>query len=667
MAIPRSLNEMTVAEAVDFLSSMAEADVQVLGEKKEIDWQDPSQTIQHQAVVKETFQVIHRYLNSLYQTSPDRLEEAETQRAVQALMLLSVEAASKLDRYTVLFKDIQGKQRIANLKEFQQLQHFYFNKIVQKISVKLKLPYAEAPSKIIELPVLEAVKMDKDPSLFFLKDQEGRPLYTPEVLKHFYLLAEADELISQTDPAHPLEIIKNARDRDLQYSAKEIVNICQVHLQEFYQNSKTLMHHELPQKLHKAVMALMLAANAKNLRENTQASKSCFNYFCDFHRFLREALDCNAYKQQSLKGTMDLSILLTQQLCQAFFMRMESVQDLNQLIKHFIKEEFAEQPIWDQLQNQDQKLRQNLERYPDGPIIKTFEVLQSQEPAGFDAYTQGFFPKQLYAIGSPSRHTTVLYLPAPLQQSTIQDVKVTTEFEGFLSNLAAHEEKHLLFFLHDVSTKTSHAQVLSLEKISGQYPDALITVALDEGSEFYKQKAMYSNASDAVEFIKHLKEHQFHTASFAPLKDWIDVLIETIHRELFVNKGALTKEERLSFIDIFNYFLILKFINHYQVDTISLTANGIDLDAIASTGFYCFLKIITKQSMQTDLNQLSSLLYASSLITRYRLVHQEYVERMIRTLRYLEDVVVKNPQAALAFESFYHAPLLSELTIEKPS
>ena len=48
--------------------------------------------------------------------------------------------------------------------------------------------------------------------------------------------------------------------------------------------------------INKAVMALMLSANTRNLMQNTMG-KSSVSYFADFHRYLRDGLSSQEYRK----------------------------------------------------------------------------------------------------------------------------------------------------------------------------------------------------------------------------------------------------------------------------------------------------------------------------------------------------------------------------------
>ncbi|HSX11983.1 MAG TPA: hypothetical protein VLF61_00640, partial [Rhabdochlamydiaceae bacterium] len=132
MALGKHQEEFSILEAIDYLSSMSEVDQVEPSKIIKINWLDPSQTGQNQEVVRQTFKVVHRYLEDLYEKNRPQLKEVETQRGIQAIMVLAKEAAQKLDKYTQLFKEVHGPQGVSRLKEYQSLQHFYLSKIMQK-------------------------------------------------------------------------------------------------------------------------------------------------------------------------------------------------------------------------------------------------------------------------------------------------------------------------------------------------------------------------------------------------------------------------------------------------------------------------------------------------------------------------------------------------------
>ena len=98
MALGNTQEELSIFDAVDQLSSMAEIDLEEGGVRPskiiaKVDWRDPRQTAHNEEIVKKCFRVVHHYLQSLYQQNKEQFKEPETQRGIQAIMVLAKEAA----------------------------------------------------------------------------------------------------------------------------------------------------------------------------------------------------------------------------------------------------------------------------------------------------------------------------------------------------------------------------------------------------------------------------------------------------------------------------------------------------------------------------------------------------------------------------------------------
>ena len=67
----------------------------------------------------------------------------------------------------------------------------------------------------------------------------------------------------------PLLQVQFLNDRDYQRAAKQILDMTASSISKFYQSKVLLNDNELAFSLNKTLMALMLAANPKNLIQNT--------------------------------------------------------------------------------------------------------------------------------------------------------------------------------------------------------------------------------------------------------------------------------------------------------------------------------------------------------------------------------------------------------------
>src|ERR1700722_2742431 len=211
MHFPKNKADLTVMEAVDNLSQMVEihltrfeepekpsADGQLSEQLDTFSWHDPQYYVYHRERIKETFHALHRYMKELYEKNKEQLKDEETQRGIQAMMVLVSEAAQKVDRHTDIFKG--EPESVTELREYKELQHFYLNKIVQKFqkAVEFEVPWQEGGGAGFEedkigiqkggLQTLGAIHRDKEYELFSIRKEDGHPFFNRSLLHHIQLI-----------------------------------------------------------------------------------------------------------------------------------------------------------------------------------------------------------------------------------------------------------------------------------------------------------------------------------------------------------------------------------------------------------------------------------------------------------------------------------------------
>jgi hypothetical protein len=372
--------ELSVVEAVDYLSSLAELEKGSVEESAQR-WLDPTRLDNNQETVKQSLRAVHKHLQEIYEKDRKDLKNEETQKKVQAMMALVGEAGQKLDKYTRLFKGTHEKVGVTDLEEYRDLQQFYTKKILKKFQKTLELEEAwqsewgKMDDSLLDihqkgLKDLETVKRDKDYDLFYIRKEDGKPFFNPNLVRHIRLVGDLDELLVEVEGEDPFLKIRIAQDRDLHASAREILRLSAVYIDEFYKEAMQHKQVDFVTSLGKAMMALMLAANPRNLIQNT-TGKSCLSYYSDFHSYLREALSSEDY-QHLLASPPDKSdrfffsvLNLSHALCFFFFMRVgsrkEAIDFLHKLIekgghqKKQTKEVEKDLALWNTLLDEDDR------------------------------------------------------------------------------------------------------------------------------------------------------------------------------------------------------------------------------------------------------------------------------------------------------------------------
>jgi hypothetical protein len=631
----------SILEAIDHLSHLAELDLKAEKEPGE----------EQQRKIQATFETLNTYLRHLYQKERAQLAQPKTQRAIRAMMQLADEAVDKVKKYTQVFN--------ASIPEYDALHQFYTSKIGSQLrkGTEKKLRSEESSVSSAEQPVLkdlESVRHDREYEFFYIHKEDGMPFFNPDLLRHLRLVGQFDESFAHSETDNPLIRMDVVLDRDFHESAKEILKEAEGTLQEFCKEARK--HKEMPfvAALNMSMMALMLAANPKNLSHQS-SGKKCFHYFSDFHRFLREALKSEEYRKlrgvpaEEIEPYFRALLKTAHALCAFLFFRIGTHPEILQLIHNLTKSaEKGGVSLWKSLLEHDAALREELSKYPSGPLLKILTSFQEErDQEGFDPLLQHNAPSQLFSIASESLHTSVLHLPCPVHQEFIDKAEIAEEFKGFLRYLG--EKRHLLINLQDRTSWKEHQRSVRLEELAkeAEFGRSFRTVTLPKDTAFYHQAEEYAALDDGKEFCAQLQQ-QVDSGSQcgffidADLTGDIPKIIRFIHEHMFENKAKLSRQERLDFIEIFYFFLVLTILDKEQSDIISFTCkDGIDTGAAASSAFYGFSRMLSssKPWSTEDKNFFLFSLYAPALLVRHRAIDVQRLHRSLSALEHFETTL----------------------------
>ncbi len=666
--------KLSVTEAMEELSRFAELDEKkVLSNVAQEELSDPEYRESNQEKVKETFRVLHNYLQRVYEKGEGELEDAETRQGIQSIMLMANEAAQKIDKCTALFKGTHGEGGVQELKEFQDLQEFYLNKIMKKFHATLakeeawEAEWGEAEVDLLDiqrrgLKDLETVKRDKEYELFFIRKEDGKPFFSRNLLRHIKLVGKFDETIGELTGEDPFLRIKAIEDRTVHEAAREILQASHDFLDSFVKDAVQERDSPLVLSTMKAIMALMLAANPRNLLQQTMG-KSSLSYFHDFQLFLREAVVKEDYTAaldkpfEQLGAAEKQAIQILHRLAHAFFTRQPYATEAGIFVETIFSKACHKFPLtedgknplwmWNALVDEDEHLRQYLTLFPNGPLLKTLDVVrEGEEHGGFDPMHHENFPHGLFSFTTDSYECTLLRIPSPTLQSHIDQAKIVPEFKAFLRGLGNFfpKKKLLLVNLQDRTSWHEHARCMVLEELqkSAEFSEILYVVTLPKDTEFYLQTGIYEKLDDAAVFKSQLLE-QLDSGEgcgffFPPnlkikeITDFSKQAVEVIHNSIFGGKGILTRKNRLDFLELFYHFLTFKLIEMTSSDLCSfICKDAIDTSAVMASGFYAFIKMLSKQPhwRPQDKQFVHRLLYQGALMMRERAVDDTRLHRFV--------------------------------------
>lgn len=651
---------------------------------KWIENENPDDTIK---LVKNTFHIILDYLKNFYTRDWRFRRNKRATEGVKNIMVLVGETAKKLDKYTTLFKRDKAK-KVIDLKEYKQLQEFYLTRVARKIDegilsrwilelTKGVMARKEADKKWrpkIALQTkhifidLESVKKDTEYELFFLRKEDGTRFFNPHLIRNIKLLLDFGEKIKKEKKIDPFEKVKYWQDQMMQIAAKNIISAQSVVIDNYFHEAKKYYKRNIISELNKAIVALFMSANPKNLLKNAPI-KSSLEYFLDFQLFLRKALatpdyhSLITYPKRANRLLASRTLELLHNLCKAIYTNIVGYPVLFPAFEKILhdaeskqsdehkKEEKKQHMLWNTLASQYSAIDKAIRAHPYGYMAKNLEILDQGFYLEFDPLMQFNIPNKLYHLHVKDQRFTNIRIPTPSSQEFIHKAKVIEEYKAFLRYLQKYQVKgkHLIINLQDRTSWREHFRVLCLEELqeTHDFANTLTVVTLPKDTELYHQMPPYHKDHQATTFINHLKEHiSDETCGFYfPEKikkklfpDFINNLINAIHKVFFSSMNVLTKENRLDFIEILYFFLQLKIIEIVQPDYFSLSCkDGIDIGGANNALLFAILKILNNAKIdEHDIENMHFSIYLAPLLTRERIMIKDKFERMIKTLKRLE-------------------------------
>ena len=691
---------LTVEEAVDNISTIMEMEPNaslamglVEGKKIVIGiedfssdailWLGPDSMDILTDVAKVSYSTIHKYLEAMYKNPETPWEDEKTRKGIQSLMLLVGEAAHNFEEYLKVLSIKDPRRSLLQSVEYKRLQEYYLQKITKKLpfSPEGKEEWQEEwkdndEGVIIDLDMgssvdFESLRRDQEYELFYIHNDEEKPFFTHQLLRNVKLVCDFDEEALEMED-DPLLQIRYMKDKDLQASAKQIIKSIKADIQKFYKLKVSIWQHELASLIHKALLALMLSSNPRNLIAHTH-HKNCIEYFSDFYTILRRCLICHEYQQfmaypERIKTPQDKAMVrLIQRLCKALFFRVGGIKEemlgfIYRLIRkgeEKSKKKTKKSPsLWTELIEVDEKIRKILSMFPSGPLCKDLDVLRAQESEYiyFDPLIQDNLPSYKYELSLNDLTFGVLHLPSPTRQHLISKASIAWEFACWMRCNLEEKQNHLMINLQDRSSWKEAARCHALEEMSlqAEYRRYLRIVSLNKNTPFYNQRGQYLNIQDAKEFISSVKEEltDLHNLAYYYLRvmkdknytDFVAKLIDFVHKEFFEGKKQLVRSERQNFIEIVYHFIVLKVIDLVKPETISFTCkDSLDTGAAMTGSFYGFYHLLKGTKWQKkEKDFLLYLFYAPALVVRERPIDSTRLFRALAFLSCIEEAVKKN-------------------------
>jgi hypothetical protein len=681
---------LNILDALENLNTLVDADsldeIEVTDEdlliahkgREEVEsyWVKAGPDDQTLTAIKETFRTVHDYLHTFYAKMKKGGETKRLVEGINTIMVLVGEAAKNLDNLGTLFK-----QRVVEFVEYKELQNFYRNRVIKEsfrafasvpIPKEREETLAELPDMEDELQALlaeevieevsgvhilndlDVIKRDHLYELFYLKNEAGHNFYTYELARNIKLACDFGEFAREYFSEDPLLQIKNWEDKSLHLTAAVILKKCNRLIEKFYAESMQYKGMDVVVNVHNALMALMLAANPRNLIRQF-ALKGCHLYFQDFLTFLRLALLNREYQKFLLysppAGQPFFQVLLelVQTLCYQLYSLPPQNEELNHALRQIAQKHkhHPSKTLSEDIQQTFVAMSDVLKQHPNGPVFKAVDLIREEGGHLFDLLHQGNLPEKECTLTVDSQELGLVRIPSPTLQEVIHQAVITEEFKTYLHALDP-KECLLLINHQDRTSWKEHARSLALEELSRQaeYAGVIKVVTLAKETDFYNQTGIYQSLNNAQAFIDQFYDHLSDEATgyyFSPqikkalFPVWMNLLINQVHQTFFKGQETLSYLDRLSFIELVYHFITLKLIEMIKPANMAFCSkDGLDTSAAASVGF---IALITqgKKWKEKEYDHINALLFGPTLMNRERVIHPELCERLVALITLLES------------------------------
>ncbi len=693
-----TLDEIEVTEKAQLVSHKEEEP-----SEREIYWVSASRDDQTAEAIRATFRTVLHYLQSSYKKMKESGDPQRLVEGINTIMVLVGEATRKIEKFNALFKE-----RVTDFEEYKELQHFYRDRVIResfKEFAKVPIPIGaleekKTPSEeevweqeieqlinqqeteegeegIHLLNDVEVIKRDHLYELFYIKSESGHPFYTYQLVRNMKVACDFGEYAQEYFGDDPLLQIKNWEDKSLHLLAKRIQSSSKKWIEKFYKEALKYKEMDLVMSVHYALMALMLAADPRNLIRQFSL-KGCHRYFADFKFFLREALLNREYQKFLLYSPpasqpffIDL-MELVQSLCFHLFTLGADQLELKMALTELVERHGGideKMPLTEQLKTADEALTETLKKHPNGPLFKALDLILEDEERLFDPYMSGNMTTYEVNIQLNEHSIHLMRFPCPIIQEFINQAFITEEFKTYLTGCLSRHEKvhHLIINFQDRTSWKEHARSAAIEGLGrkAEFAQVLTVVTLAKDTDFYNQMGPYHDLNEAREFIHHFREHlddEITGYAFpiglkkALFPHFIDSLLATIHQTFFDNKMTFSLRDRLDFIELTYQFVILKLIEIVNPTHLSLISkDSLDIGGTTAAGLIAILSCPKgKIWKKVEIEKFYTLLFGPTLLNRERAVHPERFERLHEMVRLLEQKGNFLP----AFESLYEQATL---------
>lgn len=682
--------DLSILEAVDNLTVMAELNLEEVKKdpvkileklKTQANWLTYRSKKQTDEKIKLTFSTIYHYLQNLSKKIVDPEKKMHFQKGVQAVIGLAQDAIKKVDGLKEILHPGQKITSITNFDEVRNLESFFQdfekkNKEELALLNDREIPgslYGKEQNELIK--DLSLLKNDSDYELLFIRREDGLPFFSQEMIAHVKYICDFDESFLDLAQENPLKMMKIIQDEEACMVADEIFKKIKIPAENFLKAYKSHKNDTLGNLLYMAIVALAASKNPRNVLKMNK-SKSCLEYFRDFHYYLSQITSHQLIDKLDSDPYLKKAKMVIAELSGWFFLHPmnhdKAIEAIKVLINKGQMTPIKRHSIWSWFNESFHNIEEQLKKFPSGPIYKIIQQYENGDfDRGFSSIMQGNIPCSILEFEAKDKKHSLLYLPSPTLQAKISHAEVLSEFKAFLD---LNESKSLLLFNLQDKQFAAKARTDSLEKEESLHSN-LFVVSIPKDTAFYHQENEYQGMDEASSFLKALYDQVqgapvtgFHfpkKLKIEKIKQFSQKLIPIIHQSFFAGNKILSRKNRQDFIEVFYGFLLLKIVEMLDPDYVSFTCkDAVDIGSMTTLQFFSFLKFLIDPSFQftdEDHDHLVQIALVPAFLNRGRTTSFKRMERMLSALVVFEQVDAMNSQSLIKLKDFY--PNFSSLKI----
>lgn len=628
------------------------------------------------SIMDLSFSIVNYHLQTLFDSLKMDWESKKSKDGIAAMMSLVCEAAQKMNAYLAFRYNTSEMEKIESRASFRNLQRFYVERFAKKFVGGLEGPEAwrdqmfDKPSSLqstdSQLKDYSALIQDRDYELFFITDADGNPYLNHKLLQNVKLTVELDMGLESFED-DPFLKVKAILDRDIQGLAKQIIHNLSPEIDAFFKLPKNFLKTDTAKALSLTILAIFLAANPKHLLQSS-STKTCQNYFQDFHKFFRALMRDETYEKWVSYGSKEnenasflmkfINKLSFTVVTRHVAVKQEAIGLIHRSVRKGRQLQHSQIPskttsLWGDLLIDDEQFRALMHKFNNGPLLKILDQIRNKEENetdfGFDPWRQDSLPSLEFTFKHKKAPLHILSLASPVIQKKIDDVVINPEFFSFLRHINEKGSKIqcLLVNLQDRDSWQESARAKSIEALSQNtsFAKNFTVITLPRNSDFYHQDKGFINLEAADKFLKSFSQilqepekNGFYFPKHFEAKKIVKIATDyfpVLHKYLFDDAKILTRQNREDFIEIFYQILILKIASELKITHLSFASkDSCDSAAFMIAELYAIVNALNgKLEQKETLDFLKYLFYWKALSIRERVSDPEMFIRSISALQ----------------------------------